>query len=199
MNEGKVSIKQWQDLFGTSPMKIIPNPSKLEKSWSEMGRVFGQIQLQKQKYKRAGLAESAKEIEKKMDEEKKKLEESTIDLMGYPRLRPNAKADLQKSASADGLHLNIYQLEEYAKIPPLNIANAIMEARQYFDRIEIWAIEETAYVRPIKDPAVIGYVKIGYQDTPYLIATWGEDIKPEDLADIDREIEEIHEVRSIVK
>lgn len=182
----KKSIQTWQDNFGVEPVKIIPETNKLQNAWAEMGVAFGRIQLEKQKYVRAGLTESANEIEKKLVEKKKDLEERTIDLMGYSRLKPNVKTLLSETARSENLHLNVYALEEYKKIPPSNVAMAIMEARQYFVRIEIWAIEEQAYVRPMKDPAVIGYVKIGYAEVPYLIATWGDDILPEDLANIEQ-------------
>lgn len=179
----KASIKKWQDNFGTEPVKVIPDQNPLSKAWEDMGQTFGKVQLEKQRYRRAGLTQAVVEIDKKMEVETKKLEEKTIDLIGYPRVEEYAKDSLKRTAESEELFLNVYKLEEYKKIPPMNVAQAIMEAKQYFERIEIWAIETEEFVRPMKDPAVIGYVKIGYREVPYLIATWGDDIKPEDLVE----------------
>lgn len=175
------AIVEWKNTIGEKPIQIIANDHPLVEAWSNMGIAYGKIQLEKQKYRRAGMTAAVETIDKKLEEERNALEERTIDLLGYPRLDRNLKSRLESLARADNLHLNTYDLTEYTKLPPPNIAQAIMQAKQYFDRLEIWAIEQEKYVRPMKDPAVIGYVKIGYYEVPYLVATWGDDIRPEDL------------------
>lgn len=177
------SIAKWKETFGTNPVRSMPNTEKVQKAWDSMGHAFGKIQVEKLKYQKAGMTEVVKSIDDKWKSDTKALEEKTLELMGYPRLPENIKRQLQDLARSDGLFLNTYQLQEYKKIPPPEISEAVMEAKQYFDSIEIWAIEQEEYVRPIKDPAVIGFKKIGTQYYPsmFLIATWGDDITPEDL------------------
>lgn len=175
------SIQLWQEKIGTDPIQVSVDKKPLEKAWENMGVVYGRMQLEKQRYKRAGMTAAIAEIDTKLTKATKELEDKTLDLIGFPRLDPTIKASLDHLARGDNLFLNTYQLAEYQKLPPPNIAQAIMDAKQYFDEIEIWAIEEQKYIRPMKDPAVIGYIKGQYPRVPYLIATWGDDIRPEDL------------------
>lgn len=175
------AIAKWQETFGTEPTRVIPNTEPLEKAWENMGIAFGKIQLEKQKYKKAGMTQAVVEIDTKWSEKQKELESRTMDLIGYPRVSSSAKEALKTLASEEKRFLNIYKLEEYKKIPPPNISEAIMEAKQFFDELEIWAIEDQPYVRPIKDPVVIGYITVGYSRIAYLVASWGDDINVDDL------------------
>lgn len=70
---------------------------------------------------------------------------------------------------------NKSNLNNFAELIPLRVLKIIekCQEKKWFEKIEIWS--ETRYS---PDPIVIGMIKEGWNEKKYLLARWGEALKP---------------------
>lgn len=189
----------WISYFGDSVVINYPDESKVRKAWEVFGGILGAAKAVKIQYQTAGLKESTKRLEKELKDKEVELEERTLEIIGYPKLKEYVLTNLQSEAGKIGKFLNQYSIESYPHLPPQACVEAMQKAKPFFDTFEIWAVENkkidpqkqseaVKFERAFKDPVIIGCKKI-HRDTGwpidsidrYFIASWGDDIPLEQV------------------
>ena len=184
----------WENWFGIKPVRNIRSVDKLRMRLGEHFTSIIDLLVKQFELQSVGLTQVAQEMKKKIEEETKKVLVNFEELLGYKRLPDNLVMTLSSKANEQGKYLNRYPLQNYHSIPPELVIDAIEKAKPYFQNIEIWAIEDKQFLR---DPVVIGiknisiksqgdygtfnYIPNQYKQVFYWIASWGDDIKVEDL------------------
>jgi len=189
----------WISYFGDTVVINYPDESKVRKAWEIFGGILGAAKATKIQYQTAGLTESTKRLEQELKDKEKELENRTLEIIGYPKLKEYVLTNLQSEARKISKFLNQYSLEAYPHLPPQPCVEAMQKAKPFFDMFEIWAIEDkqitpenqsqaVKFERAFKDPVIIGCKKMK-SDTQfprewidrYFIASWGDDIPLEQV------------------
>lgn len=189
----------WISYFGDSVVINYPDESKVRKAWEVFGGILGAAKATKIQYQTAGLKESTNRLEKELKDKEKELEERTLEIIGYPKLKEYVLTNLTAEAGKIGKFLNQYSIESYPHLPPPACVEAMQKAKPFFDMFEIWAIENVQikpenisqavkFERAFKDPVIIGCKKMKREDgwpkewvDRYFIASWGDDIPLEQV------------------
>lgn len=187
----------WVSYFGDQVVVNYPNEENVKKAWEIFGKILGSAKAMKVQYQTAGLKESSKRLDEEVKKKEVELENRTLEIIGYPKLKSYVITNLQAEARKINKFLNQYSIESYPHLPPSECVNAMQQAKPFFDSFEVWAIEDSAIdktkesaalkrERAFKDPVIVGCKEVtgqygGKEFDRYFIASWGDDIPLEQV------------------
>ena len=166
----------WFGLFGQQPTIQTGHIELVRKALNAHFRKVVDLWMQQFELKVAGMGALAANISSKIQAETSKITNNFEEFLGYKKLPEKITEVLEAKATKAGKHLNRYPLYSYHSIPPQEVVQAIQIAKPYFPTMEIWAIEDKEFLR---DPLVVGIKDT--QTGIFFVASWGDDIKVEDL------------------